>query len=158
MRLLIAAFALAASACGGTDAATLPIVGIWEMDTSRTRYLAAEPRRSEMFRCSAAGDRVRCAIVSERDNGMIYDTRFDAQVDGPRALVKGISDVQEVQLSYRDKPILDATFFDRNRPVYTWRARRSANGDTLLIDRIDVTGEGPRAATTTYRRVRPELP
>jgi hypothetical protein len=157
MRLAILALLAALGACGPDPADTLPIVGIWEMDTSRTRYLAAESRRSETFSCSAAGDRVRCAIVSDR-NHMIYDTRFEAQLDGPRALVSGISDVQEVQLSYKDKPVLDATFFDRNRPAYTWRARRSANGDTLYIDRVDITPEGPRAASTRYHRVRREMP
>jgi hypothetical protein len=147
-----------ACACYDANEGVLPIVGIWEMDTSLSRHLASEPRRSEMFRCGGSGKTVRCAIVSERDDGMIYETRFEAVVDGPRAPVSGFSDVQEVQLSYKNEPVLDATFYNRGRAVYTWRARRSANGDTLVIDRIDITDEGPRAASTTYRRQQAQLP
>ncbi len=157
-RLFVALALCVAAACYDPNEGVLPIAGIWEMDTSRTRYLAAEPRVSEMFSCSGAGDRIRCAMVSERADGMIYDTRFEAKVDGPRALVSGVSDVQEVQLSYREKPFLDIVFYANGRPAYSWRTRRSANGDTLEIDRIDATPQGPRSAKTTYLRVRRELP
>jgi hypothetical protein len=153
-----ACFVAVVAACGPSDAEMLPITGIWEMDTSLTRHLASEPRLSETFSCSAAGESVRCAFVTEHENGMIYNTSFEAKVNGPRAIVKGISNVQEVQLSFADKPLLDMTFYDRNRPAYSWRARRSANGDTLLVDRVDITPEGPRTASTTYRRIRRGLP
>ncbi len=153
-----AALTFAIAACGGSASETLPIAGIWEMDTSLTRFLAAEPRRFETFSCSAAGDRVRCAIVSERNNGMIHETRFEAHVGGPRAPISGFSDVQEVQLSFADKAVLEAKFYNRDRLEYTWRAHRSAGGDTLILDRVDITEQGARLARTTYRRVRREMP
>ena len=158
VRLVFAIALCAAAACYDPNAGVLPIAGMWEMDTSRTRYLAAEPRLSETFSCSEAGKSVRCAFVTEHADGMIYNTTFEAQVDGPRAPVKGISNVQEVQLSFAEKPLLDLTFYNRNRPAYSWRARRSANGDTLFVDRVDITPEGPRTASTMYRRIRRELP
>jgi hypothetical protein len=159
MRIFLAAIALcAAVACYDANAGALPIAGIWEMDTSLTRYLAAEPRLSETFSCSEAGQNVRCAFVTEHADGMIYNTSFEATVDGPRAQVKGISNVQEVQLSFKDKPLLDLNFYNRSGPAYSWRVRRSTNGDTLFVDRVDITPEGPRTASTKYRRVRRELP
>jgi hypothetical protein len=153
-----ALFVAVLAACGPSDAEILPVTGVWELDTSWTRYLAAEPRLSETFSCSAAGENVRCAFVTEHDDGMIYNTSFEAKIDGPRGLVKGVSNVQEVQLSFADKPLLDMTFYNRNRPAYSWRARRSANGDTLFVDRVDITPGGPRTASTMYRRIRRGLP
>jgi hypothetical protein len=157
-RIAFAIVLCATAACYDANAGALPIAGIWEMDTSRTRYLADEPRLSETFSCSEAGRGVRCAFVTEHADGMIYNTSFEAKVDGPRAPVQGISNVQEVQLSFKDKPQLDMTFYNRDRPAYSWRARRSPSGDTLFVDRVDITPEGPRTASTFYRRVRRELP
>ena len=157
MRALLAAALVGIVACHDDTADVMPVVGIWEMDTSRSRYLANETRDSELLRCSAAKKRVRCAIVSERRNGMLYNGAFEAEVDGPRAFVKGL-DAQEVQLSFKDRPVLDMTFYDRNRAAYSWRARRSGNGDTLVVTRIDITPDGPESSEARYNRVRQAPP
>ena len=64
-------------------------------------------------------------------------------------------------MSYANKPVLELTFFGRGKAAYTYTARRSANGDTLLVDLVDVRTDGtdePRASKLVYRRVQRQLP
>jgi hypothetical protein len=158
-RFVMIAIACGVAACGDSVVDTLPIVGIWEMDTSRTRYLAAEQRRSETFRCSTDGKRVRCAFLTDYRNGMIVQSQFDAILDGPRVPVKGHGlAMDSVQLSYKTRPVLEAKFFVGSSLTNSWRVRRSAGGDTLVIDGTEVTDHGTSAWTRTYRRVRAGMP
>ena len=135
----------------------LPMTGIWELDTSTSRYLADAPRRSEMFSCSQRGDRLSCTITSERHDGTVYFGRFEAAIDKARAPVSGM-DVTEVEVSYANKPALELTFFGRGKAAYTYTARRSANGDTLLVDLVDVRSDEARASKLLYHRVQRQLP
>ena len=157
MKAFLGFFLAAIVACYDDTADTLPVVGIWEMDTTWSRHLAAETRVSELLRCSATNERVRCAVVSERRDGMIYNGAFEGELDGPRAPVTGL-DAQEVQLSFKDRPLLDMTFYEGSRASYSWRARRSGNGDTLVVTRIDITDDGPRSSEARYNRVRQGAP
>lgn len=133
----------------------LPMTGIWELDTSTSRYLAAEPRRSEMFSCSQRKDRLSCTITSERNDGTVYFGRFEAAIDKARAPVSGM-DVTEVEVSVANPPAMELTFFARGKPAYTYTARRS--GDTLLVDLVDVRSDEARASKLVYRRVQRQLP
>ena len=150
-RLAVAAFL--AIGCAADE--PLPMVGIWELDTSTSRYLAAEPRRSEMFSCSQRTDRLTCTITSERNDGTVYFGRFEAAIDKARAPVSGM-DVTEVEVSFVNNPVLELTFFARGKPAYTYTARRS--GDTLLVDLVDVRSEEARASKLVYHRVQRQLP
>ena len=152
-RLVLAAYL--ALGCAADE--PLPMTGIWELDTSTSRYLAAEPRRSEMFSCSQRKDRLNCTITSERYDGIIHFGKFEAAIDKARAPVSGM-DVTEVEVSYANKPAMELTFFARGKPAYTYTARRSANGDTLLVDLVDVRSEEARASKLVYHRVQRQLP
>src|SRR5919112_1388009 len=71
-----------------------PLVGSWQLNTSRSHYGAGvERRRRERMTCTAVANGLRCVVESTRADGRVLTGRFTASFDGSIAPVTGIPDV-----------------------------------------------------------------
>jgi hypothetical protein len=130
--------AILASALGGCMHDGDPFAGVWRLDLARTHYSpSADPRREETFSCAPASRGVRCTITSVRADGRRLVGRFAAAYDGRPGPVSGIPDMDRVTLRRSGARAVDATFSDGARPVFGYRATRSASGDTLTVISVD---------------------
>ena len=130
-----------------------PLTGKWELNVARTHYGGgAEPRVRESFVCDAAGAGVTCTIRSVRADGRIVVGDFIATYDGPLGPTHGISDVDAVRLTKVTESIADATFTLRGRPVFAYRAVRSADGKSLTIISVDPTSRAVLNSIVVYER------
>lgn len=121
-------------------AAANPMIGAWKLNLARTHYgIGADPRRSESFICRFADRSVRCEIHSVRSGGQTIVGSFAAPLDGHAGAVTGIPDVDKVTLRTVSAYIADATFFDKGKPVFGYRAFRSSDGQSLTIVSVDPT-------------------
>lgn len=130
-----------------TVSAAVPLVGQWRLNLARTHYgLGVDVRRRETFACDSNGSLLRCIINSVRQDGRELVGRFSASIDGSRAPVNGIPDVDTVELRQPAASLLDATFFWHGKAVFAYRAYRSTDGTLLMIVSVDPSS---RAALTT---------
>ncbi len=124
-----------------------PLVGNWQLNIGRTHYgSGVERRRGEQMACTATGRSVQCVIRSQRADGRDLSAQFTASLDGGRAPVTGIPDVDEVELRQPNESLIDATFFFRGQPAFGYRALQSDDGRSLMIVSVDPV---TRAAATT---------
>jgi hypothetical protein len=102
--------------------------------------MASEPIRGAMsLICRFADGSVRCEIHSVRSGGRTIVGNFAAPLDGHAGAVTGIPDVDKVTLRTVSAYIADATFFDKGKPVFGYRAFRSSDGQSLTIVSVDPT-------------------
>ena len=131
-----------------------PLVGVWQLNLSRTHYSAtADPRREETFTCAPAGEAVRCTIRSVRANGETIVGGFTARYDGAASPVHGIPDVDEIRLRRAGERRVAATFSYRGRPVFGYLAARSTGGESLTIVSVDPVTGSRLESTVVYDRV-----
>src|SRR5437879_3013896 len=94
------------------------IVGDWRLNLSRTHYgPGVDRRRGERFSCANEANQIRCVIRSIRADSHEVTGRFVVPMDGTGAPVKGIPDIDEVQLRRPTDAVVDATFLSRGRAV-----------------------------------------
>jgi hypothetical protein len=130
-----------------------PLTGKWELNVARTHYGGgAEPRIRESFVCDAAGAGVRCTIRSVRTDGRTVVGDFTARYDGSPGPTHGISDVDAVRLTKVNESIADATFALGGRPVFAYRAVRSADGRSLTIISVEPTSRAVLNSVVVYER------
>ena len=128
-----------------------PLVGRWELNVARTHYGGgAEPRKKELFVCAAAGAGVRCTIESVRADGRTLSGGFTAAYDGSPGPTQGIPEVDHVRLIRVSASIADATFTSQGRPVFAYRAVRSANGRSLTIISVDPASRAVLNSVVVY--------
>ena len=128
-----------------------PFVGRWELNLARTHYGGgAEPRRRETMLCVPAPGGTRCTIRSVRADGRTLVARFTARYDGAHATVTGLPEVNGVRLVRVDDSIVDATFDDRGRPVFAYRAVRSDDRRSLTIIAVDPVTRVPGHSVVVY--------
>jgi hypothetical protein len=115
-----------------------PLVGRWDLNVARSHYGGgAEPRTREEFVCEADGGRVKCTIQSVRVDGRALLGEFTAGYDGTSGPIRGIPEVDYVRLTRVNASIADATFSSQGRPVFAYRAVRSADRRSLTIISVD---------------------
>jgi hypothetical protein len=140
--------ALAASQTG-----SIPLVGDWVLNPSRTHYgEGVERRRREQFTCVAERNKLRCNINSVRADGRLVAARFSAPMSGARAPVTGMPDIDGVELRQSNRSLVDATFFWRGKPVFAYRAMRSNDGQSLMIVSVDATSRTILSTIVVYDR------
>jgi hypothetical protein len=128
-----------------------PLVGRWELNLARTHYGGgAEPRTRESFVCAVSGTGVKCTIRSVRADGRTLLGRFTAAYGGPPGPTQGIPDVDHVRLTRVSASIVDATFTSQGRPVFAYRAVRSANGRSLTIISVDPVSRAVLNSVVVY--------
>ena len=136
---------------GAAQPAPDPLSGRWELNVARTHYGGrAEPRQSESFACVRTRVGVDCTIASVRASGSKVDGGFIAAYDGTPGPTRGIADVDQVQLIRVSESIADATFTFRGRPVFAYRAVRSANRQSLTIISVDPTSRAVLNSVVVY--------
>ena len=72
--------------------------------------------------------------------------------DASAGPTRGIPDVDHVRLSRINESIADATFTSQGRPVFAYRAVRSANGRSLTIISVDPTSRAVLHSVVVYDR------
>lgn len=153
-------FALFAIACASLAAAASaqqppadPLAGRWELNVARTHYGGgADPRQRELFVCTTTGAGVDCTIESTRSGGVVVVGGFAGKYGGPPAPTRGIPGVDRVRLVRVDGSIADATFSERGRPVFAYRAVRSANGNALTIISVEPESRAVLNSVVVYDR------
>ena len=161
MRLVfLAALLLPATGAGSEGARTpalpdsIPILGNWQLNLTRTHYgVGVDHRRREEFSCGAeAADRVRCVIRSLRSDGRPLTGYFIVTLDGQPGSVTGLPEVDEVQLSRANTSLVDATFFSHGKPRYGYRALQSEDGRSLIIVGVDPASRVVLTTVVIYDR------
>ncbi|HEX4823587.1 MAG TPA: hypothetical protein VFV19_04715 [Candidatus Polarisedimenticolaceae bacterium] len=151
--LLLGAVAVAAVQPGNVSAPTVPIVGQWRLNLSRTHYgTGVDVRRSETFTCDIDRKLVRCVIRSVRQDGRKLTAQFATPTDASPAPVTGIPDIDSVSLSQPIPSLLDATFSFRGKPVFAYRAYRSSDGASLMIVSVDPISHSAMTTVVVYDR------
>lgn len=152
--LAVAAW-IAVVGCAAGGGAEDPLAGAWELNLNRTRYgSGADPRKQETFICRPAADAVRCTIRSVRFDGQRVSGGFTARYDGTIGRVHGIPGIDEVRLRRTGDLSVDATFGLAGKPVFGYRAIRSAEGTSLTIMAVDPLTRARLASVAAYDRVR----
>lgn len=137
-------------------AVDLALVGAWRLDLGRTHYgPGVDNRRSESMRCDVREATLRCTVDSVRTEGGRTTARFGAPLGGASARVVGLEDIDAVRLRPHRDGIVDATFSYRGKPVYGYRAYRSADGETLFIVSVDPATRAALNSIVVYQRVAP---
>ena len=103
--------------------------------------------------CAAVKAGVRCVIESMRADGREITGRFTASLDGTRAPVTGIPNVDQVLLRAPNVSLLDATFFSHGEPVFGYRAFQSGDGRSLLIISVDPVTRAAGTTVVVYDRM-----
>jgi len=128
-----------------------PLSGRWTLNLPRTHYGGgAEPRQRESFTCVRNRVGVDCTIASVRVGGSRIDGGFVAAYDGTPGPTRGIPDVDHVRLIRVTESIADATFTLQGRPVFAYRAVRSASGRSLTIISVDPTTRAVLNSVVVY--------
>src|SRR5262245_22625452 len=118
--------------------AEAPLVGDWRLNLQRTHYgTGVELRRDERFSCTVDHGKLHCIIQTTRADGHQLTGEFSAGLDGTKAKVTGIPDIDEVSLSLTRDSLMDATFLLRGTPVFGYRAMRSSDRQSLMIISVD---------------------
>lgn len=142
-RTLTLCFVLAAvCACSRSSGVGDPLAGDWQLNRGRTHYGAnAHPRSQERFSCVSEGERVRCEIAGEWEDGARVNGSFEARYGGKLGRVSGVPGVDAVSVRRVQPGCAEATFYDQGRPRFGYRAFRSSDGRSLTVVSIDpVTG------------------
>ena len=148
----------AACACLSTAAATQqpgtdPLAGRWELNVDRSHYGGgADPRQRESFICATTSVGVDCTIESVRSDGRVVVGGFAGTYGGAPAPTRGIPDVDRVRLVRVNASIADATFTLQGRPVFAYRAVRSAHGRSLTIISVDPDSRAVLNSVVVYDR------
>lgn len=128
-----------------------PLVGRWQLNVARTHYGGgAEPRTKESFVCELSNTAISCTTRSVRAGGSTAVGTFVAVDDGTPAPVHGISNVDSVRLTRIDASIADATFTQRGRPVFAYRAVRASDGKSLTIISVDPVSRAVLNSVVVY--------
>ena len=136
-----------------TTASADPLAGRWTLNLERSHYGGgAEPRRQETLICQLDRDVLKCTIESVRASGRKLVGTFTAPYDGKRHPAAGIPDVDEVTLQKLDEFIADATFSYKGKPVFGYRAIRSADGRSLTIVSVEPTTRVVQSSVVVYDR------
>lgn len=137
----------------GDRLSTIPLVGSWRLNLARTHYGAGvDARQRETLTCDVRGGLLHCAIQSIRHDGRSLTGRFAARLDGTRAPVSGIPDVDTVELRQPAASLLDATFFWRGQPVFGYRAYASDDAQSLIIVTVDPISRAVLTSVVVYDR------
>ncbi len=130
---------------------TDPLSGRWELNVARTHYGGgAEPRRRESFHCTQTAGGVDCTIQGQRADGRTVVGGFTAAYDGTPGPTRGIPDVDHVQLTRVSASIADATFTQRGRAVFAYRAVRSSGTRSLTIISVDAVTRAVLHSVVVY--------
>jgi hypothetical protein len=124
----------------------------WRADLKASTLPVGFPQlRSQTMQLEQAGDKLHC--VTERVTIADVRTRaeFTAPFDGKRYPVTGVPEVSAVSL--RQYPnFIEADFFSRQTPVFSYRMWVSNKGDTLTIISIEPATRKELHARILYRR------
>ena len=149
---LIVFSTLVASGCSLRSGSEPPVIGDWTLDLGRTVYgPSVEKRVDERFTCSMDGKGVHCRISSTKENGTVNSGSFDAVPDGPPGEVQGIEGLDNVRLTSAEAGVMEATFYDRDRPRFAYRAWREDAGRTLVIVTVDPITRNKLSTTVVYQ-------
>jgi hypothetical protein len=130
-----------------------PLHGSWVLNRARTHYgNGAEERRRETFDCEFRQPRVTCVLRSVRQDGRSLEGRFSAVYDGKPHPVSGLPDVDTVTLSKIDDFVADATFASGGRPVFGYRAVKSADQRSLTIMSVEPVSRRILTSVIVYDR------
>ena len=136
-----------------TAAAADPLAGKWRLNLERSHYGGgAELRRQETFTCQMNSELLKCTVQSVRADGRTLVGTFSASYDGKAHPTAGIPDVDQVTLQKLDEFIADATFSYKGKPVYGYRAVRSADGRSLAIVAVEPTTRVVGSSVVVYDR------
>jgi hypothetical protein len=151
-RFAIACACLATAAAAQQPPAD-PLAGRWELNVARTHYGGgADPRQREAFICTTTAAGVDCTIESTRSDGRVVVGGFAGTYGGAPAPTRGIPGVDHVRLARIDASIADATFTSQGRPVFAYRAVRSADGRSLTIISVDPDSRAVLNSVVVYDR------
>jgi hypothetical protein len=132
---------------------SIALTGRWRLNLARTRYGdGVDGRRSEDFDCAVVVNKLRCTIRSVRQDGQRVVGEFEAGLDGSAGAVRGISGVDSVRIFRRVPGIADATFSLGGKPVFGYRAYRSADGRSLTIISVDPQSRVALTSVVAYDR------
>jgi hypothetical protein len=130
------------------------ILGNWTLNVAKSHYGGgAEARKSETMICGLDDD-THCSIVSERANGRTVRMRFRGVTNGSAGTVTGADDLDQVILKHIDANTLDATFLFKGKPVFAYRAVRSADRKTLTFTAVDPKTRSPLKSVIVYEATR----
>lgn len=150
--LLGVATSCPAHASSQVQAQAVPLVGSWKLNLARTHYgKNVDVRRRERFTCDLRDAVLSCTITSVREKGATIVGHFSAHLDGKRARVTGIPDVDAVELRQLDAN-LDATFYFHEKPVFGYRAYRSTDERSLMIVSVDPVSRVAGTTVVVYDR------
>lgn len=136
-----------------TAASADPLVGKWRLNLERSHYGGgAELRRKETFTCQMNRELLKCTIESVRADGRTLVGTFSASYDGKAHPAAGIPDVDQVTLQKLDEFVADATFSYGGKPVYGYRAVRSADGRSLAVVAVEPTTRVVGSSVVVYDR------
>lgn len=152
-RLTGVLFASLASHYVAQQPPTDPLTGYWELNVARSHYGGgAEPRTRESFVCVAHKSGLNCTIESTYTDGRRVSGGFTASYGGAAGPTRGISDVDHVRLAKISDTIADATFSKDGKPVYAYRAVRSAKGHVLTITSVNPATRAVLNSVIVYDR------
>ncbi len=138
---------------GAALSANDPLSGTWALNRPKSYYgNGAEPRRHETMECITQQRVLACTIRSVRADGRVLTGVFRAEYDGKAYPSFGIPDVDHVKLTKVNESIADATFLFKGRPVFGYRAVRSADGRNLTIVSVDPDTRRVLTSVIVYER------
>ena len=136
-----------------TAASADPLSGTWILNLQKSHYGGgAELRRRETFKCQVDSGLLKCTIDSVRADGRKLVGTFTAPYDGRPRPAAGIPDVDQVSLQKIDEFVADATFSFKGKPVFGYRAVKSADGRSLTIVSVEPTTRVVGSSVVVYDR------
>ena len=130
-----------------------PLTGTWTLNLARSHYgPSAELRKRETFTCEPVGQALKCTIRSVRADGRALVGSFVAALDGKAYSAEGIPEVDQVSLRKIDEFVADATFSNKGKPVFGYRAIKSSDGRSLTFVSVDPVTRTVLGSLVVYDR------
>jgi hypothetical protein len=123
--------------------ATDPAVGMWKLNTDRSRYNPGPPPRSATVTYQQTDDRVTRTGKTTEADGTTTSFQYTAKYDGADYPVMGSRHFDAISLKRISDRIVEATLKKRGRVVRTARRVVSPDGKNLTITTTsaDPTGQ-----------------
>src|SRR5205085_2522635 len=133
-------------------AASDPLTGRWAVDFKASEFPPGFPAlRSQSMECSGTAGRLQCRTERVTVEGAHSQSQFTAAYDGLQYAVTGAAEISSVSLHLSGN-VVDADFFFRDAPVYSYRIEPSSDARSLTIISVDTKTHAPLHAKIVYRK------
>jgi hypothetical protein len=148
MLLVSAVLAIAAAVCGVTTAAAAvpdPVVGIWQLNVSKSTFTAGPALKSQTRAYSQSGDGITLVIKSVGADGKEVTTATTYQLDGKDFPVKGTPDYDSLSAKQVNSNTASFTLKKGGKAIGTTSRRVSKDGKTLTTKSKMTTTKGEKS-------------